>query len=89
MSQYHEVVESIKVLAAKYQAIVQLANFLERFGSLEDSERDIKARVSRASEEATAAEATLLTANNAVKEAEDRARNLVPNAEAHAARIVA
>ena len=45
MSQYTNAVESIRVLAARLEGITQVANALERIGSLEDAERDAKDRL--------------------------------------------
>jgi len=67
MSSHTVAVESIRVLAARLEGITHVANTLERIGSLEDAEREAKARRDSANAEAAQAEAALLQAQESIQ----------------------
>lgn len=80
MSSTTDAVESIRQLAAKFQGILDVANALERIGSLENAEAEVNARTQVARIAATAAEADLLVAQQKIEEATVKANDICAQA---------
>ena len=92
MSNYTQAVQDIRQLAVRFQGITQVANALERIGSLEDAEREAKDRLSAARQAATDAEAVakaLAESRTHIANVEDKAQRIVQAGEAKAKDIIA
>ena len=88
MASIPEAVDSIKVLAARLEGIVQVAQVLERIGSLEQAEREAGDRLATARADATKAQARLAEIQQSVKDAEAQAPVILADARTRADAVI-
>ena len=96
MSNSTQAADSLKLLAGKMKAIIEVADHLEKIGKIEGAEREAIQRADKANKDADAAAAKLLDVSRNIEQAEARfnlavksAKSIVDEATAKGEKIIA